>query len=68
MKENVNRFVLTLKYLKETFAIILSFDTKVFTQYLESLELFRLSPSMKYELAGTTYVRLSPSVFIGSRR
>ena len=54
MKENVKRFVLTLKYLKETLAIILSFDTNVLVQYLESLELFLLSPSIKYESAGTT--------------
>ena len=54
MKENVKRFVLTLKYLKETLAIILSFDTNVLVQYQECLELFLLSPSIKYESAGTT--------------
>ena len=43
------------QYLKETLAIILSFDTNVLVQYLESLELFLLSPSIKYESAGTTY-------------
>ena len=47
MKENVKRFVLTLKYLKETLAIILSFDTNVLVQYRESLELLRLSPIIK---------------------
>ena len=60
MKENVKRFVLTLKYLKETLAIILSFDTNVLVQYLESLELFLLSPSIKYESAGTTHALRFP--------
>ena len=48
IKEKENLFVLTLKYLKETLAIILSLDTNVLIQYLESLELLRLSPNIKY--------------------
>ena len=69
MKENVKRFVLTLKYLKETLAIILSFRYKCVGPVSG---IFRIVSdyllSIKYESAGTTYVRSSPSLFIGSRR
>ena len=55
MKENVKRFVLTLKYLKETLAIILSFRYECVdpvSGILGIISDYRLS--IKYEPAGTT--------------